>query len=113
MIILGQNPLTFVIPIYTHIHLLEPYTVPLKRNIASTHEQAFAHTRIIANKRGVAHFSLTSVHVAYKRGVAHVLLVCHTPFNSDYSRTSKCLLMSTREIALERYRTTYYDYDYD
>ena len=31
-------------------------------------------SKIIANKRGVAHISLTSIQPAYKRGVAHVLL---------------------------------------
>ena len=29
--------------------------------------------------------------------------VCHTPFISDYSRVSKCLLASTCIIALEQY----------
>ena len=28
----------------------------------------------------------------------------HAPFISDYSRASKYLLMSTRDVALERYR---------
>ena len=29
--------------------------------------------------------------------------MCHAPFISDYSHASKCLLMNTRNIALERY----------
>ena len=78
--------------------------VPLKRNIASAREQAFARVRIIANKRGVAHISLASIQPTYKRGMARVLLMCHAPFISDYFRVSKRLLASTRNVALERYR---------
>ena len=29
--------------------------------------------------------------------------MCHAPFISDYSRASKCLLMSTHDVALEQY----------
>jgi len=30
--------------------------------------------------------------------------MCHTPFIGDYSCVSKCLLASTRDVALEQYR---------
>ena len=54
----------------------------------------------------MAHVSLASIQPSYKRGVGHVSLVCHAPFISDYSRTSKCLLTSTRDVALEQYCTS-------
>ena len=63
--------------------------------------------RIITNKRGLAHISLASIHPTYKRGVARISFVCHAPFISDYSRMSKFLLASTRDVALERYHICY------
>ena len=50
----------------------------------------------------MTHVSLVSIQPAYKRSMGHVLLVCHTPFISDYSRTRICLLMSTHDVVLER-----------
>ena len=44
-----------------------------------------------------------SIQLTCKRGEARILLVCHAPFISNYSRASKCLLASTCDIALERY----------
>ena len=49
----------------------------------------------------MAHVSLGSIQPTYKRGVACISLMCHTPFISDYSHTSKCLLTSARDVALE------------
>ena len=54
-------------------------------------------------KWGVANVSLASIRPTYKRGTAWILLMCHTPFIIDYSCTSKCLLVSTHSVALERY----------
>ena len=53
----------------------EACTVPLKHNIASPRELAFARVRIIANKRGLAHVLLTSIQPTYKRGMTCILLV--------------------------------------
>jgi len=80
---------------------LQYRTSTTSRVLASKHLLA----RIIANKRGVVHVLLSSIHLTYKRGVARILLVCHTPFISNYSRLSKFLLSSTRNVAFERYRT--------
>ena len=52
----------------------------------------------------MAHILLASIQLTYKIGVARILIVCHAPFISDYSYTRKCLLASTRDVALEQYR---------
>jgi len=72
--------------------------VTLKCNVASASKYAF---RIIANKRGVAH----------EHNTCHALFrvnnweqnMFHAPLIRNYSSTSKCLLVSTHDIALERY----------
>ena len=61
---------------------------------------------VCENKRGVAHVLLTIMYPTYKRSVVGISLVCHAPFISIYSRASKCLLASNRDVELERYRTS-------
>jgi len=81
------------------------HTVPLKHNVARARKQAFACARIITNKRGMAH-ERNTYHASFISGLNTCKQnVCHTPFISDYSCTSKYLLTSTHDIALERYHT--------
>jgi len=54
----------------------------------------------IANKRGVAHEQNTCHASFISRINTHDRNMSHAPFISNYSRASKCLLVSTRDIAL-------------
>jgi len=52
----------------------------------------------VAHEQNTCHASFISGVNACKRNV------CHAPLISDYSSVSKCLLVSTCDVALERYR---------
>jgi len=72
-------------------------TVLLKRNVAS------ACMRTIANKTGVVH-EWNTRHASFISGLnTRKWNVCHAPFIGYYSRASRCLLASTRNVALEQY----------
>ena len=63
-----------------------------------------AHARMITNKRGMTH-ERNACHASFISAVNICKQnMCHAPFISDYSRVSKCLLVSTHTIALEWYR---------
>jgi len=68
-----------------------------------TCEQVFARIRIIPNLRGMADVLLVSIHTAYTRGMAFILLVCHAPLINDHSSASKCLLACKCDVVLEGY----------
>ena len=61
-----------------------------KHNIVLTREQAFAD---VTNQRGVAPYSLASIHPVYSGMNTQEQDGCDTPLINDFSGTSKCLFV--------------------
>ena len=88
------------------LYMMSIVSYHIQYRSSATSCTTFAHARIIANERGVAHVLLVSILPTYKRGVACILLVCHAPFIIDYCCSSKCLLVNSHDVVLEQYCST-------